>query len=89
MAEKSSAASFDVFQISKDLLTAQQRYISSGNVYARIAEAMHGVTQANITYVQELMRANAALLAALTERSAAPREEPPSSAVHHRDRAAQ
>ena len=88
MAEKPTAERVDVFQISKDLLAAQQRFMPSGPIYARIAEAMHGMTQANIAYVQEMMRANAALLGAFTERGTGPAEERPSSAAHRAERAA-
>lgn len=88
MAEKPSTDPFEVFQISKDWLSAQQKFLPSGRIFEQIAETIRNVTQAQIAYNQALMRANAALLAALMERpleSAASKEDRPSQAAHRPD----
>ena len=86
MSGKNPTDPLELFQISKELLAARQRYLPSSHVYAQVAEVMRSVTQANITYVQALMRANAALLAAFMERpDGAVTEELPSAAAHRPD----
>lgn len=84
MTERPSTDPLEIFQISKELLAAQQRFVPSTHIYARVAEIMRTVAQANATYMQELMRANAALLAAYMERPAL-REERPSDVAHKPD----
>jgi len=59
---------FEFFQISRECLSAQQRLLPSAQIYEQLAETIRTITQANITYTQTLMRANAALLAALMAR---------------------
>lgn len=44
---------------------AQKRFIPSGKVLSQLAETVHTISQAQITYNQTVMRANAALLAVL------------------------
>jgi len=76
----------EFFQIPKDLLTAQQKFLPSGRFFEQFAEQMRNITQAQIAYSQALMRANAALLATILERPApqAPaKEERPSVAARH------
>ena len=50
------------FQISKDLLTAQQKFFPSGKFFERFSEVARNAAQAQIAYGQAIMRANAALL---------------------------
>lgn len=88
MAEKSPSDPLELFQISRELLSVQQRFLPSAHIYARMAEAMRSVAQANATYLQELTRANAALLAALLERPGTMPEESPSEAAHKAEPAA-
>jgi hypothetical protein len=85
MADKSSADPLEVFQISKEFLVAQQKFMPSTQVYARMAEVVRNMAQANAAYMQELMRANAAWLAAYMERPASGTEERPSDAAHRPD----
>jgi hypothetical protein len=86
MAEKPATDPLDLLQISRDLLAAPQRFLPTTHIYARIAEIMRDVAQAHATYVQELLRANAALLAAFMERPAEGQNERPAEAVHKQDR---
>jgi methylaspartate ammonia-lyase len=81
---------FEVFQISRELLTAEQRLLPSTRVFEQLAETIRTITQANMAYSQALMRANAALMAALMARPGdpAPDDERPSEAAHRPDRAA-
>jgi hypothetical protein len=88
MADKPSTDPLELFQISRELLTAQQRFMPSGHIYARLAETMRTIAQANASYMQELTRANAALLAAFMERPSAQSEESPSEAAHRSEPAA-
>lgn len=85
MAEKSAADPLELFQISREFLAAPQKFMPSNQIYTRVAEAMRDVAQANTLYVQELMRANATLLAAFTARPASVAEERPSDAAHQPD----
>jgi hypothetical protein len=88
MSEKSAADPLDLVQISKEVLASQQKFMPSGQVYAKVAEAMRDVAQANATYMQELMRANAILLAAFMQRPSGVADERPSDACHRSDSAA-
>jgi len=58
--------------------------LPSGETAARMAEAMHSIVQANANYMQELMRANAALLTAFMLRATDETEEAPSECARHR-----
>ena len=51
---------------------------------ARMAEALRSIAQANADYMQELMRANAALLTAFMERATDYAAEAPSECARHR-----
>ncbi len=88
MSEKTTDP-FELFQISKEMLSAQQKFMPSGKIFEQMAETLRNVTQAQVAYGQALMRANAALLAALMERPlsmvADQREERPSAAAHRKD----
>jgi hypothetical protein len=88
MAEKSPSDPLELLQISRELLAAQQRFLPSAHIYARMAEAMRSIAQANASYLQELTRANAALLAAFLERPGSTPEETPSEAAHKAEPAA-
>ena len=68
MADRISTDPFDILQISKDWITAQQNFLPSGPVYEKVAQAVRDVAQAQIAYNQALARANAALLATLLQR---------------------
>ncbi len=93
MSEKNQADPAGVFSLSKDWLSAQQKFMPSGRVFAQLAETVRTITQAQITYSQTVMRANAALLAAMMEIPAptdettetATRAERPSRAAHRPD----
>jgi hypothetical protein len=88
MSEKSPDP-FELFQISKDLLSSQQRFLPSGKIFEQYAEYLRNITQAQVTYNQALMRAQASLLASIMERPLAVvsgrAEERPSAAAHQRD----
>lgn len=88
MSEKSPDP-FELFQISREMLTAQQKFMPSGKIFEQFAEYMRNVSQAQITYNQALMRAQASLLAGIMERPLAmvsgKTEERPSAAAHQRD----
>ncbi len=88
MNEKSSDP-FELFQISRDMLTNQQKFLPSGKIFEQFAEYVRNVTQAQIAYNQALMRAQASLLAGVMERPlslvSGKREERPSAAAHQRD----
>jgi hypothetical protein len=88
MAEKPPNDPLELLELSKELLAAQQKFMPSTQIYARFAEAMRNIAQANATYMQELTRANAALLAALMERPGSTAEEPPSEACRRSEPAA-
>jgi hypothetical protein len=88
MTDKPTADPLDLLQISKEVLAAQQNLMPTGQMYGRVAEAMRNVAQANATYMQELMRANAILLSAFTERRSGGTDERPSEAAHRPDSAA-
>lgn len=92
MNEKSASDPLDLLQISQEMLAAQQKLMPSGQIYATVAEVMRSVSQANAAYVQELMRANATLLAAFMVRAPGPADrqldERPSEACHRSDTAA-
>jgi membrane-bound lytic murein transglycosylase B len=72
MSETPATDPFQIFQISKDLLSAEQKFLPSSKIFEQYAEVMRSVTQAQVAYGQALMRANAALLAALLERPLTP-----------------
>lgn len=88
MSGKTPADPLELLQISREFLAGQQKFLPTPHLYAQVAEAMRAVTQANITYVQSLMRVQALLLAALVERPGNGRgkaEEKPSAAAHRPD----
>jgi hypothetical protein len=58
--------------------------LPSTEVVTRMAEAMRSIAQANADYMQELMRANTALLTAFMQRAGGETEEPPSECARHR-----
>ena len=58
--------------------------LPSGEIATRMAEAMRSIAEANTNYMQELMRANTALLAAFMEGAAVAAEEAPSECARHR-----
>ncbi|MDE2238835.1 MAG: hypothetical protein KGJ73_02765 [Rhodospirillales bacterium] len=96
MTQKNAADPAGLFSLSKDWLAAQQNFLPTGRIYTQFAEAMRTITQAQITYGQTVMRANAALLASLMEApgqaeepdGAAARAERPSRAAHRPDMSA-
>lgn len=61
---------FEFFQLSKEMIAAQQRFLPSSKLLEQITETMRNLAQAQIAYGQALMRANAALLGAWMERPA-------------------
>ncbi len=90
MSERPTNDPFEIFQISKEFLSAEQRFLPTGKIFAQFAEVIRNMTQAQITYSQALMRANAALLAALLERPLATateekKDERPSVAARRTD----
>jgi hypothetical protein len=82
-----------LFSLSKDWLAAQQNFMPSGRIVAQFAETLRTITQAEITFGQTVMRANAAFLASLMEAPApaderletTDRSEKPSRAAHRPD----
>ena len=82
MSEKPASDPMDLFQISRELLSAPQKFMPSTRIYSRMGEIMRDVAQANATYMQELMRANAALLAAVMERPMPGLHDRPAQEVH-------
>lgn len=72
-------------------LATQKKFAPSGQVMEQLAEAVRTISQAQISYSQTVMRANAALLAAIWEASAfqtiskADGRERPSKAAHLTD----
>jgi L-rhamnose isomerase len=80
---ETSSDPFEIFNISKELLTAEQKLLPSGQFFERFVEVARNVTQAQIAYAQALMRANAALLGALLVQpgAAVTQEERPSVAA--------
>lgn len=94
MVQKSPGDPLELFQISKEFLAAQQKFLPPAQIYTRLAETMRSIADANASYLQELTRANASFLAAFMERPAngtneEEDEETPSQAAHHREPAAQ
>lgn len=87
-AENSTRDPLELFQLSRDMLAAQQRFMPSGALYTQLAETMRNMAQANMAYMREMMRANATLLSAFTERPPGPSRERPSDAAHRPDNAA-
>lgn len=93
MSENNSADPMGVMSLSKDWLSAQQKFLPSGRIFAQLAETVRTITQAQIAYSQTVMRANAALLASMTEASplgeeiadSISRAERPSRAAHRQD----
>lgn len=61
---------FAFFELSRDILLAQQKLMPSARMLERCGEAARSVSQAQITYCQALMRANAILFRAMLERPA-------------------
>jgi uncharacterized protein YccT (UPF0319 family) len=88
MTEKSSDP-FEFFRVSQDMLTSQQKFLPSSKIFEQFAEYVRNVTQAQITYNQALMRAQASLLAGIMERPltmvSGKADERPSAAAHKRD----
>ncbi len=82
MTDKPAPDPLDLFQISREMLSAPQKFMPSTRIYSRMGEVMRDVAQANATYVQELMRANAALLAAIMERPIPGTRDRPAQDVH-------
>ena len=79
---------FGLFELSQDILLAQQKLMPSARMFERFSEAARSASQAQITYCQALMRANATLFGVMLERSGPPREQRPSVAVKTSDFAA-
>ncbi|HQT45634.1 MAG: hypothetical protein B7X08_00190 [Acidocella sp. 20-63-7] len=84
---ETSSDPFEIFQISKELLTAEQKLLPSGLLFERFIEVSRSITQAQMAYMQALMRANAALLGALLDQPgiAVLPEERPSVAAHKQE----
>ena len=53
-------------------MATQKRFAPSGRVMAEVAEAVRTISQAQLAYTQTVMRANAALLAAIWETASVP-----------------
>jgi hypothetical protein len=81
MTEKPAPNPLEHLALADRLLAAQQRFLPDNAAYARMAEAMRDIAQANARYMQEVMQANAALFAACMSRGDEP-EERPSNAAH-------
>jgi hypothetical protein len=58
--------------------------LPSTEIATRMAEAMRSFVEANANYMQELMRANTALLTAFMERAVEVTDEAPSECARHR-----
>ncbi len=63
---------FAIFELSRDMLLAQQKLMPSARIFERVSEAARGLAQAHINYCQALMRANAMVLSAMLERASPP-----------------
>jgi hypothetical protein len=93
MTEKTTVDPMGAFSLTRDCLAAQQKFLPSGRIFAELAETVRTVTQAQIVFGQTVMRANAALLAALMEvpppgtenPESTDRAERPSRAAHKPD----
>ncbi len=74
---------FALFDLSRELLQAQQKLMPSARIFERFSEAARSVSQAQIAYCQALMRAQATLLGAMLERPNLPpmHEQRPSVAA--------
>ena len=75
---------FAIFELSRDMLLAQQKLMPSARIFERYSEAARSVAQAHINYCQALMRANAMLLGVMLERPGPPsagQEQRPSVAA--------
>ena len=72
---------FAFFELSRDILLAQQRLMPSARMFERFSEVARNVTQAQITYCQALLRANATLFGAMLERFGPSPEQRPSVAA--------
>jgi hypothetical protein len=59
---------FAMFQLSREMLLAQQKLMPSARIFERFSEATRTLAQAHLNYYQALMRANALLLGAMMER---------------------
>jgi hypothetical protein len=57
-----------MFELSRNMLLAQQKMMPSTRMFERFSEAARSVAQAHMAYCQALMRANAVLLSAMMER---------------------
>ena len=80
-----------IFELSRDMLLAQQKLMPTALIFERFGEAARSVSQANVNYWQALMRANAIMLGAMLERSSPPaagREQRPSVAARNNEIAA-
>jgi hypothetical protein len=64
-------------------IAAQQGLFAGNSAYARMAEAMRDIAQANARYMQELMDAQAALFAACMTPSDEHEERPSKAARRH------
>jgi hypothetical protein len=74
-----AADPFDVYKLSKDLLTAQQKFTPSTLFFGPVMEATRILTNAQLAYWQAVMRANAALYTPMLVHHSAPeRPERPS-----------
>ncbi|MGE4482056.1 hypothetical protein [Acidocella sp.] len=67
MTEKTSSDPMGLLSLSQDWIASQQKFMPSGRILNQLAETVRTITQAQITYSQTVMRANAALLAAMME----------------------
>jgi hypothetical protein len=59
---------FAIFELSRDMLLAQQKLMPSTRFFERYTEATRAVAQAHVNYCQALMRAHAIMLGAVLER---------------------
>lgn len=67
MSEKVSPDLSGIGGILENWLATQRKFAPSGQVMAQVAEAVRTISQAQVAYSQTVMRANAALLAAIWE----------------------
>jgi hypothetical protein len=61
-----------LFELSRNMLLAQQKMMPSARIFERFSEAARTVAQAHMAYYQALMRANAMMLGAMLERPSPP-----------------
>lgn len=80
---------FNVAQISKDLLAAQQKFLPFGKSFEQFSEAAKIISAAQVAYGKEIMRANAVLFGKLFQApGSADSEIRPSVSAKARDYAA-